>query len=216
MTGTGRPLVSGGRDEQFHGFVLQQRTSLLRTATLLTAGDGHLAEDLVQTVLTRLYVRWPAFRAAENRSAYARRALTNALVDERRRAWRRREHVRPELPERAVPDDGDRRTDEVYRALADLPPRMRAAVVFRYFHDLSVADTAAALDCSQGTVKSQTARALDKLRERLGDVDVPDHDGRPAELRPRVGATAVSTPARSAPAATTASATTASATTARD
>lgn len=160
-----------GRDEEFRTFVVDRRTDLLRTATLLTAGDQHLAEDVVQSTLTRLYVSWPLFMRATNRDGYARRALVNALMDEHRRPWRRQERTSsavPELPS-AAPDAGTARTDALNVALRELPPRMRAAVVYRYFHDLSVADTADALSCSQGTVKSQTARALDQLRAVLDD-----------------------------------------------
>ncbi len=156
------------RDEQFRSYVLTRRPELLRTATLLTGGDPHLAEDLVQSTLTRLYVAWPAFQRAANPHGYARRALVNALVDETRRPWRR-EHSRAELPDRPAPEPADTspQVERLNRALRQLPPRMRAAVVFRYFHDLSVADTAHALGCTEGTVKSQTARALDRLREVL-------------------------------------------------
>jgi len=153
------------RDEEFRSYVLARRADLLRTATLLTAGDRHLAEDLVQSTLTQLYLAWPAFQKAHNPAGYARRALVNALVDEKRRVWRKREHSVPDLPELPTPEAGGTpRTDLLNQALHDLPPRMRAAVVFRYFHDLSVAETAEALHCTQGTVKSQTARALDRLR----------------------------------------------------
>lgn len=159
------------RDEEFRTYVLARRAGLLRTATLLTAGDQHLAEDIVQSTLTRLYLSWPLFKRATNPGGYARRALVNALMDEHRRPWRRRERTSSEVPERpsAEPEAGSARVDALHAALRDLPPKMRAAVVYRYFHDLSVADTADALNCSQGTVKSQTARALDQLRAALGE-----------------------------------------------
>lgn len=161
-------LVKTERDEQFHEFVLYRRAGLVRTATLLTAGDPHLAEDLVQSTLTKLYVAWPAFRRAANPDGYVRRALVNALTDERRRLWRRRERPTETLPDhpQAEPLNGEV-GDGLRQALKDLPPRMRAAVVFRYFYDLDVAQTADALGCSEGTVKSQTARALDRLRAVL-------------------------------------------------
>jgi len=157
------------RDEEFHIFVVDRRATLLRTATLLAAGDRHLAEDVVQSTLTRLYLAWPLFMRASNRDGYARRALVNALIDEHRRPWRRRERSSPELPDHpsADPETDTERTAALYEALRELPPRMRAAVVYRYFHDLSVADTAEALSCSQGTVKSQTARAIYQLRDAL-------------------------------------------------
>ncbi|GAA4962437.1 SigE family RNA polymerase sigma factor [Actinoplanes utahensis] len=157
------------RDEQFHRFVASRRAALVRTATLLTAGDAHLAEDLVQSTLTKLYVAWPAFQRADNPEGYVRRTLVNALTDERRRWWRRSERSMAEVPDRAAAPhaEGDL-SDGLRVALRDLPPRMRAALVFRYFYDLDVADTADALGCSEGTVKSQTARALDRLRAVLG------------------------------------------------
>jgi RNA polymerase sigma-70 factor (sigma-E family) len=156
------------RDEQFHDFVLARRAGLVRTATLLTAGDAHLAEDLVQATLTKLYVGWPAFRRADNPDGYVRRALVNALTDERQRLWRRRERPVAEIPDQIHHGPADvAGGDRLRQALKELPPRMRAAVVFRYFYDLGVAETADALNCSEGTVKSQTARALDRLRAAL-------------------------------------------------
>ena len=148
--------------------MLAQRAGLVRTATLLTAGDRHLAEDLVQSTLTKLYVAWPSFQRADNPDGYTRRALVNALTDERRRLWRRRERSTAELPETPRADQyRDPPTAGLRQALHDLPPKMRAAVVFRYFHDLTVTETAEALGCSEGTVKSQTSRALARLRAAL-------------------------------------------------
>jgi RNA polymerase sigma-70 factor (sigma-E family) len=154
------------RDEQFHSFVLSRRPGLVRTATLLT-GDGHLAEDLVQSTLTKLYLAWPSFRRADNPDGYLRRTLVNALTDERRRWWRRHERSMADPPDRVRVESGGELDDGLRAALRALPPKMRAAVVFRYFYDLDVADTADALGCSVGTVKSQTARALDRLRVDL-------------------------------------------------
>jgi len=160
--------VRGDRDKQFHEFVLAQRAGLLRTATLLTAGDRHLAEDLVQSTLTKLYVAWPAFQRADNPAGYTRRALVNALSDERRRVWRRRERPTAELPELPRTDQHSEPIAEGLRAaLRELPPKMRAAVVFRYFHELTVTETAEVLGCTEGTVKSQTSRALVRLRAAL-------------------------------------------------
>ena len=163
------------RDEQFHSFVLSHRAALIRTATLLTAGDGHLAEDLVQSTLTKLYVAWPSFRRPDNPEGYVRRTLANALTDERRRWWRRHERSVAELPDRPHAAGGgeDDRNDGLRAALRELPPKMRAALVFRYFYDLDVADTADALGCTEGTVKSQTARALDRLRGVLAETEIP-------------------------------------------
>lgn len=148
--------------------MLTQRTDLVRTATLLTAGDRHLAEDVVQTALTKLYVAWPAFRKSANPGGYVYRTLVNTLTDERRRPWRRERTVAelPDAPHRDQ-DPGGEGGDNLAQALKDLPPRMRAAVVFRFYHGLDVAETANALGCTQGTVKSQTARALDRMRTTL-------------------------------------------------
>lgn len=155
------------RDQQFHEFVADRRGRLLHTARLLTAGDMFLAEDLVQTALTKLYVSWSAFRRADNPDGYVRRVLVNALTDERKRIWRRFERPVAQLPDLSGPDAMRDSDPELARALGELPPRMRAAVVFRFFYELDVAETAEALGCSAGTVKSQTARALDKLRVSL-------------------------------------------------
>lgn len=161
------------RDDQFRAYVLEAREGMVRTATLLTAGDAHEAEDLVQTVLLRLYLSWPKIRS-ESRAAYVRKMLVNAHVDERRRPHARNERNQADLPEVAVepatPPDANA---AVFQALAGLPPRMRAAVVLRHIHDASVAETADALGCSEGNVKSQTARGLAQLRDALAD---PSHD----------------------------------------
>ena len=152
---------------QFHDFVAARRPQLVQTATALTVGDPHLAEDLVQSTLTKLYVAWPAFQRADNPDGYVRRVLVNALTDERRRMWRRRERSMADVPDLAVDAIGSRVGHPVRKALRDLPPRMRAAIVLRYFLDLGVAETADALGCSEGTVKSQTAKAMEHLRTAL-------------------------------------------------
>lgn len=172
-------------DDEFRAWTAQHRQMLVRTATLLTAGDPHTAEDVVQTALTKLYLAWPRLGDVENRTAYARRVLVNAFTDEMRSARRRREHLASELPDGIAPSDAvDDDTRLLFAALGELPHRMRATVVLRYFHDLSVADTARALRCTQGTVKSQTARALDKLRRHLGPVLRADDDAPPDTPRP--------------------------------
>jgi RNA polymerase sigma-70 factor (sigma-E family) len=160
------------RDEEFSAFVQTRRTGLVRSACLLTAGDIHLAEDLVQTTLARLYVAWPKVRRSGTEAAYARRILVNAHTDELRRPGRRRERHMPELPESLEPVPPETFPDglvaaEVRTALAALPPRMRAAVVLRHWLDLSVEETAGLLNCSTGTVKSQTAKATARLRDLL-------------------------------------------------
>jgi RNA polymerase sigma-70 factor (sigma-E family) len=158
------------REDQFRAYVCQNRGSLLRTATLLASGNAHEAEDLVQTVLLRMYVAWPRIRS-DTRDAYARKMLVNAHLDERRRPYARHELNHAEVPDVAVEAAPPPDTEAaVFRALAELPPRMRAAVILRHLHDASVADTADALGCSEGTVKSQTARGLTQLRASLADL----------------------------------------------
>lgn len=161
---------ASARDDQFRAYVMGSRGGLLRTATLLSSGNAHRAEDLVQSVLLRMYLAWPRIREG-TRDAYARRMLVNAHLDERRRPHNRRERVHAEVPDVGVedPEPTDVET-AVFRALAQLPPRMRAAVILRHLHDVSVAETADALGCSEGTVKSQTARGLAQLRAALADV----------------------------------------------
>jgi len=157
------------RDDQFRTYVIGSRGRLLRTATLLSSGNADEAEDLVQTVLLRTYVSWPRIRA-ETRDAYVRRMLVNAFLDERRRPHARHERNQADVPDVAIePDPSSDLDAAVFRALAELPPRMRAAVILRHLHDASVAETAQALGCSEGTVKSQTARALDHLRASLAE-----------------------------------------------
>jgi RNA polymerase sigma-70 factor (sigma-E family) len=162
------------RDEEFSAFVAERRIELLRSACLLTAGDTHLAEDLVQTALARLYVAWPRVRRSGTETAYARRIVVNAHIDEVRRPRWRRERPVPELPDGPAPPPPGTFPDGVdggaiRDALAVLPPRMRAAVVLRHWMDLSVAETADLLGCSAGTVKSQTAKGAARLRELLTD-----------------------------------------------
>lgn len=156
------------RDEEFSAFVREHRTRFLLAARLLAAGDTHRAEDLVQTALARLYVAWPRMRSSP--VGYVHRIMVNAHIDETRRPWWRRERPVAELPEPApasgTPGDGD---GPVWAALASLAPRMRAAVTLRYWLDLSIEESAELLGCTQGTVKSQTARGLARLRELLGD-----------------------------------------------
>lgn len=156
------------RDSEFSAYVVAQRPSLVRAARLLTAGDEPAAEDLVQTTLTRLYVRWSRARGADDLVAYGHRSLTNAFLDERRRAHRRRETVTDRLPETVdAGHDGETR-QVVLAALEGLPARQRAVVVLRHFLQYDVAATARVLGCAEGTVKSQNAKALAHLREALG------------------------------------------------
>ncbi len=178
------PVGTSGRDaareREFSASVLARRGALVRTAALLTAGDLHLAEDLVQTSLTRLYLSWASVRRRGNEEAYVRRILVSAYVDETRRARWHREQPHETLPDRADlaagagqgPADGPDGA-AVRAALATLTPGERTVVVLRHWRDLSVQQTADHLGCSTGTVKSQNARGLARLRAALADRGVP-------------------------------------------
>ncbi|MBN6038733.1 SigE family RNA polymerase sigma factor [Amycolatopsis sp. 195334CR] len=156
----------------FEGFVSARSPALLRTAYLLCGGDRGAAEDLLQDVLERMYPRWRRIRGEPE--AYARAALANASANR----WRRRSRRVAEAPLHDTaapsvrgPEESVVDRDHVVRALAALPEKMRAVLVLRFFDDLSEADTAAAMSCSPGTVKSQTSRGLARLRELLGTSD---------------------------------------------
>jgi RNA polymerase sigma-70 factor (sigma-E family) len=150
----------------FDDFVRGRSTGLLRIAYLLT-GDRDAAEDILQEVLEQMYVRWRRIEGAPE--AYARRALVNRSTNRWRRRGRRPE-TSLEHHDVAQPDRSDEVAvrDAVVAALRELPPRQRAAVVLRYLDDLPVAAVAQALDCSEGTVKSNASRGLDRLRAVLG------------------------------------------------
>ena len=155
------------QEREFVEYVAAKSAAMGRTAHLL-CGDWHRAEDLVQSVCVRLYAVWPRLRARDAVDAYVRKMLVRAYLNERRRPWRR-EHATAETPEVATSGGhGEVETRIVLLdALATLPPKQRAAVVLRYWEDYSVEDTATALGCSVGTVKSQSSRALASLRERF-------------------------------------------------
>jgi RNA polymerase sigma factor (sigma-70 family) len=132
-------------------------------AALLLSGDRATAEDVVQTALTRLYVTWPKVRP-DTVNAYARRSVVNAVIDDRRKLFRRRERSQAELPDVTTVVSRDVDQTAVIALLSTLPARMRAAVVLRYIEGLNAAETADALGCSEGTVRSQSARGLERLR----------------------------------------------------
>lgn len=151
------------RDREFSAFVSAQRAVLVRLAALLLTGDRATAEDVVQTALTRLYVTWPKVRP-DTLNAYARRSVVNAVIDDRRKLFRRRERSQAELPDVTTVESRDVDQTAVIALLSTLPARMRAAVVLRYIEGLNAAETADAMGCSEGTVRSQSARGLERLR----------------------------------------------------
>ena len=153
-------------DAAFRAFVETNGAALLHAARLLT-GDHHRGEDLVQTALTRVYLKWDRI---DTPLAYARKALVTAHIDSTRRRWWG-ERPTETLPETAAESGGvtgaDER-DELRRLLAGLSARERAVVVLRYYCDLSEQDTAATLGVPVGTVKSTCSRALSRLRVEIG------------------------------------------------
>lgn len=168
--------------EEFTDFAVSASPRLRRTAFLL-CGDWHTAEDLTQATLAKVFVCWRRIRKRDAVGAYATRTLVNTYLAGRR-SKQASELVTGQLPEHpAEPVQPELRL-VVLDALATLPPRSRAVVVLRYWEDQSVEQVAALLGCSEGNVKSQSARALAKLRDRLGDaVSESCSPGRPAPHR---------------------------------
>jgi len=162
-------------DEQYVEFVRARTPALLRTARLLTAGDGQAAEDLVQTAVTHGFVKRGRIRDSGAIEAYVRRILVHAAVRRSRDRWRRHVELLEPADQDSDPDCVGGVADRlvVLAALRVLPPRQRAVVVLRYYDDLSEAQIAAALGCSRGAVKSHSSRALKTLRRLLGPHFVP-------------------------------------------
>ncbi len=154
-------------DDEFVTFAAAAFPRLRRTAFLL-CGDWHAAEDFAQVTLTRVYASWHRIIRNDGVNAYATKTLLNAyLADSKRK--RHTEVLAGHVPERAVDRPDPELRLAVMAALATLPPKARAVVILRYWEDLSVEQAAAVLGCSAGTVKSQSARALDKLRPLLAE-----------------------------------------------
>lgn len=169
LTTTGEPPVTD-RATDFESWMAARQHRLLRTAYLLT-GDVHTAEDLTQTTLAKVYLAWDRVSAAHSVDAYARRMLINEHTSMWRRLWRHREVVTDTSShDGSVPaTEYDGVSAALWEAVRSLPDRQRAVVVLRYYEQLSEKEAADALGVSLGTIKSQSSRALDTLRERLGD-----------------------------------------------
>ncbi|WP_328925377.1 SigE family RNA polymerase sigma factor [Streptomyces sp. NBC_00190] len=153
------------QEAQFQSFVAARWSHLVRTAYLLT-GDPHDAEDVTQTALAKAYRSWRRVSRSDSPEAYVRRMLVSCNND-RFRKRRVPERLTDAVPDTSVRDNAVAWADErnvLMAALAELPARQRAVVVMRYWEDLSEAETADVLGCSQGTIKSQASKALAKLR----------------------------------------------------
>jgi RNA polymerase sigma-70 factor (sigma-E family) len=152
-------------DARLGDYVRGQWPALVRYATAL-CGDATEAEELVQSALVRVALRWPFVRDKDNPDGYVRRAIVNGYLTTWRRIRSRETRV-AEPPDVVVTTDASAGVDDVVtvrRALAALPPRQRAVLVLRYLEDRSEQETADLLGCSVGTVKSQASKALAKLR----------------------------------------------------
>jgi RNA polymerase sigma-70 factor (sigma-E family) len=159
---TGVTAVHDGHEsdpETFDAFVAARSRVLLRTAFLLTR-DHALAEDLVQTALAKAWFHWARIRE-DDPEPYVRRILVTTYSSWWRRRWNG-EIPTADMPETPTPDGEDGL--DLWDAIGRLPRRQRAVVVLRFYEDLSEAETARLMGSSVGTVKSQTAKALAKLR----------------------------------------------------
>jgi RNA polymerase sigma-70 factor (sigma-E family) len=157
-------------EAEFEEYFRARRETVRRTAYLM-CGDWHRADDHAQSAFVALHRHWRRVRDKGALDAWMRRTLVRTVVDESRRPWRRERSTDEVVAiDRAVDDPGaDVATRHVLvDGLRAVPPRQRAVLVLRYFDGLDVAGTAAALGCSEGTVKSQTSHGLAALRTALG------------------------------------------------
>jgi len=160
--------------EAFPEYVLARRGQLRRLAYAL-CGDWHQADDIVQVALTKLYVAWPQIHRSGSEDAYARRVVANAVVDESRRPWRRRELTADLTLQESAEHFGTAGHGEqpaalpsdVVEALQMLPLMQRRVVLLRHWLDMSVSEVAIELGISEGTVKSHTSRAMARLHQLL-------------------------------------------------
>ena len=154
------------REDEFDVFAAVAYPRMWRVA-YAWCHDTHRAEDLTQGALERVFASWSRIRPGEDAYAYARKTLINLAVSEsRRRRWRR-ELLSDQVAEVAAPGADVDLALDTWSAVRALPPRQRAVVVLRFLEDLPVAEVAAILGCSEGTVKSQSSDALRTLRGRL-------------------------------------------------
>ncbi|GAA3514573.1 SigE family RNA polymerase sigma factor [Streptosporangium album] len=161
--------VTGGTHEEFREYVVARGPALLRAAHQLT-GHPNDAEDLLQTALVKTYLAWDRIQDRAALDAYVRRAMVNINIS----WWRRRkleEYPSEEIPEPALAGGHVYLPEQVEQALDRLPTRMRAAVMLRYYEDMTEPEIAKALGISVGTVKSTVSRAMAKLR---GDLTIPE------------------------------------------
>ena len=170
--------MSRARDTEYTEYVAARLSSLRRLAAVL-CGDWQRADDLVQATLTKLYVHWGRVRAAGHADAYARAVLVREFIHERRSAWVTRVSLSSRPPDSPAAAVDHAAVLDLRAAVAALPARQRATLVLRLYCDLTVDQSAEILGCSPGTVKSQTARALDAVRLALGPAHAGGSGGMP-------------------------------------
>lgn len=160
----------GDEVDEFTTFVASSSAALFRLAGLLTSGDTHTAQDLVQEAYSETYRRWGRIREPEARLAYARRVLVRAATRRWKQVAADRQHLKtfrvgPSASWHAEQVDVEQ---DLLAALRELSARQRAVVVLRYYEDLTEAATADVLGCSVGAVKSHSSRAMRALQQVLG------------------------------------------------
>ncbi|MFE6049304.1 SigE family RNA polymerase sigma factor [Kitasatospora sp. NPDC056446] len=160
--------MKSAQEDAYLAFVAARGKALYRSAYVLAAGDTHLAEDLVQETLGKVYVHWKKVARADNPAAYAQTVLVRTFLSLRRR------RSAGERPVGTMPDTAASGPDTALRltlldALGQLPPRDRAVLLLRYWEDRSIEETAGMLRLSSSAVRSQGTRALGRVRALLGD-----------------------------------------------
>jgi RNA polymerase sigma factor (sigma-70 family) len=173
--------VSVRRDAEYAESVayVEARLTWLRRVAFLLCQDEHVADDLVQVTVTKLFAYWPRARRADSLDAYVRTIMVRAFLRERGSGWGRRVVLSGVLPDTAVHSADRDAALDVRDALLAVPPRQRATLVLRFYCDLDVEQAAVALGCSAGTVKSQTSKGLANMRRLLE----PSSAGRAAGVR---------------------------------
>lgn len=155
-------------DREYVEYVSAALDRLRRTAYLL-CGDADRADDIVQSALIAVYLRWKKIRTVGNLDGYVHRILVRRYIDETRRGWARVLLAWREADTAAPPGPSVEDTQAVQAALAKVSRGQRTVLVLRFFCDMSVQETATVLGLSTGTVKSQTSRGLATMRDLLGD-----------------------------------------------
>jgi RNA polymerase sigma-70 factor (sigma-E family) len=162
--------VTAAREAEFADYVTSRLAALRRLALLLSQ-DWQRADDLVQAAIIKLYIKLPKAVAADNIDSYVRAIVVREFLDEQRSSWITRVTLRDQVPDQPSGLADPESALDLRAAMTALSPGQRATVVLRFYLDLTVDQTAQLLGCTPGTVKSQTAKALDALRRTLGPAE---------------------------------------------